>query len=79
MDNHLDPIVDDSDQDSTSLLETVYQMSNLLETNLTIEQVTIIIELLNYGVNSEELAKLILEMRKESNHKQNQINRLFKN
>lgn len=79
MDNHLDPIVDDPDQDSTSLLETVYQMSNLLETNLTIEQVTIIIELLNYGVNSEELAKLILEMRKESNHKQNQINRFFKN
>ena len=78
MDCHLDPIGDEPEQDACSLLETAYQMSNLLETNLTLEQLSIILELLSCGANAEELAKLILQLKKESNQKQNLINKLFK-
>lgn len=78
MDINLDPIGDEAEQDACSIFDIAFQMSELLETNLTSEQLSIIIELLNFGANSEELAKLILNMRKESSHKQNQINKLFK-
>lgn len=77
MNSFIDPI-DDSEQDVAKFLDTTFQMSELLQTGLTPEQLSIIIELLSYGVNSEELAKLILNMRRESSQKENQINKLFK-
>ncbi|KAJ6220123.1 hypothetical protein RDWZM_005935 [Blomia tropicalis] len=66
MNSFIDPI-DDSEQDVAKFLDTTFQMSELLQTGLTPEQLSIIIELLSYGVNSEELAKLILNMRRENN------------
>lgn len=79
MDSQIDPIGEESSRNLSDFFDTILQMSNILETGLSSEQLAIVVELLNYGADSEELAKLILNLRKESAEKQSQINNLFRN
>ena len=78
MDFNSDPGYNDFYNSGMSPAELISQMSHLIGTGLTTEQLEIVVELINFGANPEELAKLIQNLRRESNHRQNAINRLFR-
>jgi mitotic-spindle organizing protein 1 len=53
------------DVDRTKLIDSLYELSLILETGLDRESLTILLELTEAGVNPEALAALVKELRKQ--------------
>lgn len=51
--------------DRTHLLDALQELSNILETGLDRESLSILLELTESGVNPEALAALVKELRKQ--------------
>ncbi|KAK8882641.1 Mitotic-spindle organizing protein 1 [Tritrichomonas musculus] len=51
--------------DRTQLLDALQELSNILETGLDRESLSILLELTESGVNPEALAALVKELRKQ--------------
>lgn len=51
--------------DRTQLLDALQELSNILETGLDRESLSILLELTEAGVNPEALAALVKELRKQ--------------
>ena len=52
------------DMERAQLLDSLHELSNILETGLDRETISILLELTESGVNPEALATLIKELRK---------------
>jgi mitotic-spindle organizing protein 1 len=53
------------DNERTKLLDSLQELSNILETGLDRESLSILLELTESGVNPEALAALVKELRKQ--------------
>ncbi|KAK9806964.1 hypothetical protein WJX72_008763 [[Myrmecia] bisecta] len=53
-------------QQASEALEIVYEISNLLDTGLSKEELSILIALIENGVNPEALAAVVQEVRREA-------------
>ncbi|XP_054159065.1 uncharacterized protein LOC128957348 [Oppia nitens] len=62
--------LDERPNGSKELMETIYEMSNIMKTDLDPESLVICFKLIENGVNPEALAKVVRNLRKQS-----QINR----
>lgn len=65
MNNAFSPLADESNGSSEQMMKIVTQMSQQLETGLTGEQISIVMELLRKGANAEQLAKLVINLRRQ--------------
>lgn len=53
------------DSERAQLLDSLHELSNILETGLDRESLSILLELTEAGVNPEALAALVKELRKQ--------------
>ena len=53
------------DEERTKLLDSLQELSNILETGLDRESLSILLELTESGVNPEALAALVKELRRQ--------------
>jgi mitotic-spindle organizing protein 1 len=58
------------DGDRTRLLDALQELSNVLETGLDRESLSILLELTESGVNPEALAMLVKELRKQKTNEE---------
>lgn len=77
MDPRLHPIQIESNRNMREFLSIVTEISDLLQTGLNQEQISILIELLSNDINADELAKLILNLRNKANQMNKRVNYLF--
>lgn len=65
------------DNERAQLIDSLHELSNILETGLDRESLTILLELTEAGVNPEALAALIKELRKQKTEKEEETPRFF--
>jgi mitotic-spindle organizing protein 1 len=66
------------DGDRTKLLDSLQELSNILETGLDRESLSILMELTESGVNPEALAALVKELRKQRSIDESEVPSFFK-
>ena len=66
------------DSERTKLLDSLQELSNILETGLDRESLSILLELTESGVNPEALAALVKELRKQKASEEDEIPTFFK-
>lgn len=65
------------DNDRAQLIDSLHELSNILETGLDRESLSILLELTESGVNPEALAALVKELRKQKSEKEEETPRFF--
>ena len=65
------------DTERTQLLDSLQELSNILETGLDRESLSILLELTEAGVNPEALAALVKELRKQKPASKETISTFF--
>lgn len=66
------------DSERTKLLDSLQELSNILETGLDRESLSILLELTESGVNPEALAALVKELRKQKASEEDEVPTFFK-
>lgn len=66
------------DGERTKLLDSLQELSNILETGLDRESLSILLELTESGVNPEALAALVKELRKQKASTEDEVPTFFK-
>jgi mitotic-spindle organizing protein 1 len=66
------------DGERTKLLDSLQELSNILETGLDRESLSILLELTESGVNPEALAALVKELRKQKATDEDEVPSFFK-
>jgi mitotic-spindle organizing protein 1 len=66
------------DVDRTKLLDSLQELSNILETGLDRESLSILLDLTESGVNPEALAALVKELRKQRSSDEDEVPSFFK-
>lgn len=66
------------DGERTKLLDSLQELSNILETGLDRESLSILLELTESGVNPEALAALVKELRKQKASAEDEVPTFFK-
>ena len=65
------------DSERAQLIDSLHELSNILETGLDRESLSILLELTEAGVNPEALAALVKELRKQKEEKEEETPRFF--
>ena len=65
------------DNERSQLIDSLHELSNILETGLDRESLSILLELTEAGVNPEALAALVKELRKQKEEKEEETPRFF--
>ena len=65
------------DNDRAQLIDSLHELSNILETGLDRESLSILLELTEAGVNPEALAALVKELRKQKSENEEETPRFF--
>lgn len=65
------------DQERAQLLDSLFELSNILETGLDRESLSILLELTESGVNPEALAALVKELRKQRKEEDTDVPSFF--
>lgn len=65
------------DSDRAQLIDSLHELSNILETGLDRESLSILLELTEAGVNPEALAALVKELRKQREEDIEEKNNFF--
>ena len=65
------------DSERAQLIDSLHELSNILETGLDRESLSILLELTEAGVNPEALAALVKELRKQKAEKEEETPRFF--
>lgn len=65
------------DSDRAQLIDSLHELSNILETGLDRESLSILLELTEAGVNPEALAALVKELRKQREEDIEEENNFF--
>ncbi|KAH0793725.1 mitotic-spindle organizing gamma-tubulin ring associated-domain-containing protein [Histomonas meleagridis] len=65
------------DNERTNLLDALQELSDILETGLDRETLSILLELTESGVNPEALAALIKELRKQKVEQDDEVPNFF--
>ena len=66
------------DSERTKLLDSLQELSNILEKGLDRESLSILLELTESGVNPEALAALVKELRKQKASEEDEVPTFFK-
>ena len=66
------------DAERTRLLDSLQELSNILETGLDRDTLSILLELTESGVNPEALAALVKELRKQKAAEEDEVPTFFR-